>query len=136
MSPVFHRENSYSFKIFSNEEMRMHIHVLRDDMEAKYWLEPQVELAENSGMKYVGSYTANEKTFYVVKLGSMTVHIADGSWQIARLSYSEGQNYMQHEFREIKPNLYLLTHGTAKFYIDRAKWPKGYMSMVISYTYK
>lgn len=91
---------------------------------------------QDTGMKYVGSYTANEKTFYVVKLGSMTVHIADGCWQIARLSYSEGQNYMQHEFREVKPNLYLLSHGTAKFYIDRAKWPKGYMSMVISYTYK
>ena len=43
---------------------------------------------------------------------------------------------MQHEFREVKPNLYLLSHGTAKFYIDRAKWPKGDMSMVISYTYK
>ena len=91
---------------------------------------------QDTGMEYVGSYTTNEKTFYVVKLGSMTVHIADGSWQIARLSYSEGQNYMQHEFREIKPNLYLLTHGTAKFYIDRAKWPKGYMQSEINYTYK
>ena len=51
MSPVFHRENSYSFKIFSNEEERMHIHVLRDDMEAKFWLEPKVELAESFGFK-------------------------------------------------------------------------------------
>ena len=47
MSPVFHRESSYSFKIFSNEELRMHIHVIRDDKEAKFWLEPEVELAEN-----------------------------------------------------------------------------------------
>ena len=47
MSPVFHRESSYTFKIFSNEELRMHIHVFRDDLEAKFWLEPQVELAEN-----------------------------------------------------------------------------------------
>ena len=51
MSPVFHRENSYCFKIFSNEEERMHIHVLREDMEAKFWLEPIVELAENYGFK-------------------------------------------------------------------------------------
>ena len=34
MSPVFHRESSYTFKIFSNEELRMHIHVFRDDFEA------------------------------------------------------------------------------------------------------
>ncbi len=29
MSPVFHRENSYCFKIYSNEEEQMHIHVSR-----------------------------------------------------------------------------------------------------------
>lgn len=91
---------------------------------------------QETGMKYMGSYTANEKTFFVVKLDNMTVHIADGCWQIARLSYSEGQNYMQYEFREVKPSLYLLSHGTAKFYIDRAKWPKGYTQMEINYTYK
>ena len=51
MSSVFHRESSYTFKIFSNEELRMHIHVFRDDLEAKFWLEPEVELAENYGFK-------------------------------------------------------------------------------------
>jgi hypothetical protein len=78
MSPVFHRESSYCFKIFSNEEMRMHIHVLRDDMEAKYWLEPQVELAENSGFKehelrkiqkYVEKYAAKFKEQYRQHIG-------------------------------------------------------------------
>ena len=34
MSPVFGRESSYVFKIFSNEEERMHIHVLVDGHEA------------------------------------------------------------------------------------------------------
>ena len=29
----------------------MHIHVIRDDKEAKFWLEPEVELAENFGFK-------------------------------------------------------------------------------------
>ena len=48
MSPVFRRENEYTFKIYSNEEERMHIHVLYDRMEAKFWLEPHVELAKNS----------------------------------------------------------------------------------------
>lgn len=49
MSPVFKRERGYTFKIFSNEEERMHIHVIREDMEAKVWIEPRVELADNDG---------------------------------------------------------------------------------------
>ena len=36
MSPVFKRENEYTFKIYSNEEERMHIHVLCGGHEAKY----------------------------------------------------------------------------------------------------
>ena len=50
MSPVFRRESEYIFKIYSNEEERMHIHVLCGGHEAKYWLEPQVELAKNTGI--------------------------------------------------------------------------------------
>ncbi len=49
MSPVFSRESGYVFKIFSNEEERMHIHVIYERKEAKFWLEPNVELAKNSG---------------------------------------------------------------------------------------
>ncbi|MBR1468897.1 MAG: DUF4160 domain-containing protein [Prevotella sp.] len=50
MSPVFRRENKYTFKIYSNEEERLHIHVLCDGKEAKFWLEPTVELAKNTGI--------------------------------------------------------------------------------------
>ena len=50
MSPVFRRESEYTFKIYSNEEERMHIHVIFNGHEAKYWLEPQVELAKNTGI--------------------------------------------------------------------------------------
>ena len=50
MSPVFRRESGYTFKVYSNEEERMHIHVLYGSKEAKFWLEPQVELAKNSGV--------------------------------------------------------------------------------------
>jgi hypothetical protein len=50
MSPVFRRESEYTFKIYSNEEERKHIHVLYDGHEAKYWLEPEVELAKNNGI--------------------------------------------------------------------------------------
>ena len=31
---------------------------------------------------------------------------------------------MSYEFKEIKPGLFLLSHGKAKFYLDKAKWPK------------
>lgn len=37
------------FKIYSNEELQMHIHVVKAENEAKYWLEPDIELAENFG---------------------------------------------------------------------------------------
>ena len=50
MSPVFKRESEYTFKIYSNEDERMHIHVLCGGKEAKYWLEPEIELAKNSGI--------------------------------------------------------------------------------------
>ena len=49
MSPVFRRESEYTFKIYSNEEERLHIHVIHDRCEAKYWLEPKLELAKNTG---------------------------------------------------------------------------------------
>ena len=34
MSPTFRRYKGYSFKIYSNEEERMHIHVIKEDHEA------------------------------------------------------------------------------------------------------
>lgn len=49
MSPVFRREDGYVFKVYSNEEERKHIHVLCAENEAKFWLEPAIELAENYG---------------------------------------------------------------------------------------
>ena len=45
----FRRESEYTFKIYSNEEERLHIHVTHERCEAKYWLEPEVELAKNTG---------------------------------------------------------------------------------------
>lgn len=49
MSPKFEEINGFVFKIYSNEEKRMHIHVVKAENEAKYWLEPNIELAENFG---------------------------------------------------------------------------------------
>jgi hypothetical protein len=49
MSPTFKNEDGYKFKIFSNEETRMHIHVFKAEHEAKFWLEPSIEIAYNEG---------------------------------------------------------------------------------------
>lgn len=57
ISPVLKRESEYTFKIYSNEEERIHIHVLYKGMEAKFWLEPKVELAKNTG---IPDYKINE----------------------------------------------------------------------------
>ncbi|MBI2435971.1 MAG: DUF4160 domain-containing protein [Candidatus Hydrogenedentes bacterium] len=47
MSPTVFRLKGYRFFFFSREEVRMHVHVLASDGEAKYWLEPRIELARN-----------------------------------------------------------------------------------------
>lgn len=90
---------------------------------------------EDTGLRYSGSYTVGKRTFYIVELDNMKVHIADGCWQIARISYVEGQNNMYYECREVRPDLFLLSHGNAKLYLDKEKWPKGYISMKMNFTY-
>ena len=99
-------------------------------------LQKKYRKKKETGMTYVGSYTAGDRTFYIVKLDNMRVHIADGCWQIARISYHEGQNDMQYEFKEIRRDLFVLSKGQAKFFLDKAKWPKGYVSMKMTYTYQ
>ena len=47
MSPTIFRERGYRFFFFSREESRPHIHIYCGDGEAKFWLDPQVELARN-----------------------------------------------------------------------------------------
>ncbi len=65
----------------------------------------------------------------------MKVNIADGCWQISRISYVEGQNNMYYECKEIRPNVFLPSHGNAKLFLDKEKWPKGYISMIMKYNY-
>lgn len=50
MAPTVFREGSFRFFFFSREELRRHIHVSHTDGEAKFWLEPNVELAMNQGL--------------------------------------------------------------------------------------
>ena len=50
MSPTIFRYGSYRFLFFSREETRVHIHALGPDGEAKFWLDPAIELAKNHGL--------------------------------------------------------------------------------------
>lgn len=50
MSPTVFRARGYRFYFFSREERRPHIHVHHADGEAKFWLDPEIELAQNYGL--------------------------------------------------------------------------------------
>ncbi len=47
MSPTVFKEAGFRFFFFSREEPRMHVHIVSEDGEAKFWLEPEIELARN-----------------------------------------------------------------------------------------
>ncbi|PKN45166.1 MAG: hypothetical protein CVU59_09830 [Deltaproteobacteria bacterium HGW-Deltaproteobacteria-17] len=47
MSPTVFRKGGYRFFFFSREERRMHVHVAAGSCEAKFWILPKVELAQN-----------------------------------------------------------------------------------------
>ena len=50
MSPTIFRFHGYRFFFFSREEKRMHVHVYCADGEAKFWLTPNISLANNYGL--------------------------------------------------------------------------------------
>jgi hypothetical protein len=50
MSPTVFKWKGYRFYFFSREETRPHVHVYCSDGEAKFWLEPTVELARGHGL--------------------------------------------------------------------------------------
>jgi hypothetical protein len=47
VSPTVFREGPFRYFFFSREEPRLHIHVQSADGEAKFWLEPTIELARS-----------------------------------------------------------------------------------------
>ena len=47
MSPTIFREGPFRFFFFSREEPRAHVHVQGPEGEAKFWMEPRIELARN-----------------------------------------------------------------------------------------
>jgi hypothetical protein len=50
MSPTVFREGGFRFFFFSREESRIHIHATHANGEAKFWLNPEIELAINKGL--------------------------------------------------------------------------------------
>ena len=50
MGPTVFREKAYRFYFFPREETRMRVHVMGSTGEAKFWLQPEIELAQASGV--------------------------------------------------------------------------------------
>lgn len=50
MSPTVFYDGGFRFYFFSREEPRMHIHVQTSNGEAKFWIEPGIQLAQNHGL--------------------------------------------------------------------------------------
>jgi hypothetical protein len=51
VSPTVLRVKGFRFYFFSREENRPHVHVQHAEGEAKFWIEPAVELHANYGLK-------------------------------------------------------------------------------------
>ena len=50
MSPTIFREGGFRFYFLSREEPRLHVHVQGQSGEAKFCLEPTIELAQHTGL--------------------------------------------------------------------------------------
>ncbi len=51
MSPTFLKYKNFRFYVNSREETRIHVHVHTPDGEIKIWLEPEIEIAVNYGVR-------------------------------------------------------------------------------------
>jgi hypothetical protein len=51
VSPTVFRWRGYRFYFFSREEDRIHIHVRDANGQAKFWIEPEIVLEKNYGLK-------------------------------------------------------------------------------------
>ena len=51
VSPTILRVKGFRFYFFSREERRAHVHVQHADGEAKFWIEPNVELVANFSLQ-------------------------------------------------------------------------------------
>jgi len=51
VSPTVFKWKGYRFYFFSREEPRIHIHVRDVNGQAKFWIEPEIVLEKNYGLK-------------------------------------------------------------------------------------
>ncbi len=51
VSPTILRIGSLRFFFFSREEARVHVHIQAPDGEAKFWLDPEITLADQVGLR-------------------------------------------------------------------------------------
>lgn len=51
MGPTIFRERGFRFAFYSNEEARMRVHVYHGGCQAKFWLEPNIALDQNGGLR-------------------------------------------------------------------------------------
>jgi hypothetical protein len=79
MSPTVFRSGGFRFYFFSREEPRMHVHVQHANGEAKFWLEPQIELAQNyrlsqrqlnSALRLIGEHEDEIRAAWQAHFGS------------------------------------------------------------------
>jgi hypothetical protein len=57
MSPTVFKKAGLRFYFFSHEEERVHVHVQGERGEAKFWLEPEIEMARNFGLSHASLRT-------------------------------------------------------------------------------
>jgi hypothetical protein len=50
MAPTVLRDGQFRLFFFSREESRVHVHISHPDGEAKFWLTPEVHLANSIGL--------------------------------------------------------------------------------------
>lgn len=50
MSPTLFRDRRFRFFFFSREETGIHVHVAHPNGEAKFWMAPEIIVAQNYGL--------------------------------------------------------------------------------------
>ena len=98
--PTVLKIKGYRFFFFSREELRQHIHIQCQKGEAKFWLDPEIELAKN--------YMKQRVEFYAIKMGLIYNEI-----KFRRMKRRWGSCSSK---KDITLNLYL--YNTSKELID------------------
>lgn len=84
---------------------------------------------------YVGSYTFEDRTIYVVKFGDAEAHLVDGCWQVLRIQYMQGENRMYYEFRNRADGIFLPISGFAEFHFNSESFPNGSVGVSCAFSY-